>query len=66
MEGLNLSELVSTKEAYIVEPADHGFTGEVELSVAAIDLGIKEIEGRLELIIVETVGGTLPELDDVE
>lgn len=41
MEGLNLSELVSTKEAYIVEPADHGFTGEVELSVAAIDLGIK-------------------------
>ncbi|QXQ11883.1 glutamine-hydrolyzing carbamoyl-phosphate synthase small subunit [Paeniglutamicibacter sp. Y32M11] len=41
MAGANLSERVSTKEAYVVEPADHGFTGEVEFSIAAIDLGIK-------------------------
>ncbi|MFI8411526.1 glutamine-hydrolyzing carbamoyl-phosphate synthase small subunit [Paeniglutamicibacter gangotriensis] len=41
MEGANLSALVSTKEAYIVEPADHGFDGEVTYTVAAIDLGIK-------------------------
>jgi carbamoyl-phosphate synthase small subunit len=41
MEGANLSELVSTKEAYTVEPADHGYTGEVRYTVAAIDLGIK-------------------------
>ncbi|MDO5743393.1 MAG: glutamine-hydrolyzing carbamoyl-phosphate synthase small subunit [Micrococcaceae bacterium] len=43
MEGANLSELVSVKEAYVVEPADHGFTGEVDLSVAAIDLGMKSM-----------------------
>jgi carbamoyl-phosphate synthase small subunit len=41
MAGANLSERVSTKEAYVVEPKDHGFTGEVEFSIAAIDLGIK-------------------------
>ncbi|MFJ6416142.1 glutamine-hydrolyzing carbamoyl-phosphate synthase small subunit [Paeniglutamicibacter sp. NPDC091659] len=41
MEGLNLSAVVSTKEAYTVEPKDHGFDGEVEFSIAAIDLGIK-------------------------
>ncbi|MFL4474173.1 glutamine-hydrolyzing carbamoyl-phosphate synthase small subunit [Paeniglutamicibacter sp. MACA_103] len=41
MEGQNLSELVSVKEAYTVEPKDHGFDGEVEFSIAAIDLGIK-------------------------
>nr|WP_254455892.1 glutamine-hydrolyzing carbamoyl-phosphate synthase small subunit [Paeniglutamicibacter quisquiliarum] len=41
MEGQNLSALVSTSEAYTVEPKDHGFTGEVEYSIAAIDLGIK-------------------------
>ena len=41
MEGQNLSELVSTKEAYTVEPADHGFAGEPLFTIAAIDLGIK-------------------------
>jgi carbamoyl-phosphate synthase small subunit len=41
MEGQNLSALVSTSEAYTVEPKDHGFAGEPLFSIAAIDLGIK-------------------------
>ncbi|MDO2936327.1 glutamine-hydrolyzing carbamoyl-phosphate synthase small subunit [Paeniglutamicibacter sulfureus] len=43
MEGQNLSALVSTKEAYTVEPKDHGFAGEPLFSIAAIDLGIKSM-----------------------
>ncbi len=43
MEGANLSALVSTSRAYTVEPADHGHTGEVRYTVAAIDLGIKSM-----------------------
>ena len=41
MEGQNLSALVSTSQAYTVEPKDHGFAGEPLFSIAAIDLGIK-------------------------
>lgn len=41
MEGLRLAEEVSTKEAYVVEPADHGWTGETLFTIVALDLGMK-------------------------
>lgn len=41
MEGARLAEEVSIEEAYVVEPADHGWEGEAKFSIAAIDLGIK-------------------------
>lgn len=41
MEGARLAEEVSIDEAYVVEPADHGWDGEAKFSIAAIDLGIK-------------------------
>ncbi|WP_442545858.1 glutamine-hydrolyzing carbamoyl-phosphate synthase small subunit [Arthrobacter sp. KN11-1C] len=41
MEGARLAEEVSIDEAYVVEPADHGWDGEPKFSIAAIDLGIK-------------------------
>ncbi|ALE06082.1 carbamoyl phosphate synthase small subunit [Arthrobacter sp. ERGS1:01] len=41
MEGARLAEEVSVSEAYVVEPADHGWEGEPKFSIAAIDLGIK-------------------------
>lgn len=41
MEGARLAEEVSIDEAYVVEPADHGWEGEAKFSIAAIDLGIK-------------------------
>ncbi|HKU29032.1 MAG TPA: glutamine-hydrolyzing carbamoyl-phosphate synthase small subunit [Arthrobacter sp.] len=41
MEGARLAEEVSIDEAYVVEPADHGWEGEPKFSIAAIDLGIK-------------------------
>ncbi|POH73708.1 glutamine-hydrolyzing carbamoyl-phosphate synthase small subunit [Arthrobacter glacialis] len=41
MEGLQLAEEVSVKEAYVVEPSAHGWEGEPLFSIAALDLGIK-------------------------
>lgn len=41
MAGARLAEEVSTESAYVIEPADHGWTGEIVATVAAIDLGIK-------------------------
>ncbi|KNH18942.1 carbamoyl phosphate synthase small subunit [Arthrobacter sp. ZBG10] len=41
MEGSRLAEEVSVDEAYVVEPADHGWDGDARFSIAAIDLGIK-------------------------
>ncbi|CAM3062611.1 Carbamoyl-phosphate synthase small chain [Arthrobacter ulcerisalmonis] len=41
MEGARLAEEVSVKDAYVVDPADHGWDGEPRFSIAAIDLGIK-------------------------
>lgn len=41
MEGAQLAEEVSIDTAYVVEPADHGWTGAARLTVAAVDLGIK-------------------------
>ncbi len=41
MEGAKLAEEVSVHEAYVVEPAEHGWTGPVKHTVAALDLGIK-------------------------
>ncbi len=41
MEGLRLAEEVSTKEAYVVEPADHGWSGETLFTIVALDLGMK-------------------------
>lgn len=41
MTGARLAEEVSVSEAYVVEPAEHGWTGPVKHSIAALDLGIK-------------------------
>nr|WP_157374930.1 glutamine-hydrolyzing carbamoyl-phosphate synthase small subunit [Arthrobacter alpinus] len=41
MEGLALAEEVSTKEAFVVEPADHGWDGEALFTIVALDLGMK-------------------------
>ena len=41
MAGLRLAEEVSTKEAYVVEPAAHGWTGETLFTIVALDLGMK-------------------------
>ena len=41
MEGARLAEEVSASEAYWVEPAAHGWSGEPRFTVAALDLGIK-------------------------
>jgi len=43
MAGRNISAEVSVDQPYIVEPADHGHTGEVKHTVAAIDLGMKSM-----------------------
>lgn len=43
MKGAALAEEVSTDAVYVVEPADHGFTGEPLFTVAALDLGIKSM-----------------------
>ncbi|WP_159609147.1 glutamine-hydrolyzing carbamoyl-phosphate synthase small subunit [Glutamicibacter sp. JC586] len=43
MAGRNISAEVSVDEAYIVEPADHGYTGAIKHTVAAIDLGMKSM-----------------------
>ena len=41
MAGLRLAEEVSCKEAYVVEPAEHGWTGETLFNIVALDLGMK-------------------------
>ncbi|WP_082177581.1 glutamine-hydrolyzing carbamoyl-phosphate synthase small subunit [Arthrobacter sp. RIT-PI-e] len=41
MAGARLAEEVSVDAAYVVEPADHGWTGETVATIAALDLGIK-------------------------
>ena len=41
MAGARLAEEVSTDEAYVIEPSDHGWSAEIVAEVAAIDLGIK-------------------------
>lgn len=41
MLGARLAEEVTATEAYVIEPADHGWTAEPIATVAAIDLGIK-------------------------
>ncbi|MHA7284754.1 glutamine-hydrolyzing carbamoyl-phosphate synthase small subunit [Arthrobacter sp. MDT3-44] len=41
MAGARLAEEVSIDEAYVVEPADHGWTDEPVATIAALDLGIK-------------------------
>ncbi|TAP27347.1 MULTISPECIES: glutamine-hydrolyzing carbamoyl-phosphate synthase small subunit [Micrococcaceae] len=43
MAGRNISAEVSVAQAYIVEPADHGYTGAIKHTVAAIDLGMKSM-----------------------
>ena len=43
MAGRNISAEVSTDEAYVVEPADHGYEGQAKHTVAAVDLGIKSM-----------------------
>lgn len=43
MEGRKLAESVSIDEPYVVEPADHGWSGEIRGTLAAVDLGIKSM-----------------------
>jgi carbamoyl-phosphate synthase small subunit len=47
MEGSRLAEEVSADAAYVVEPADHGWTEEPKFTIAAIDLGIKGMTPQL-------------------
>ncbi|KGF20825.1 glutamine-hydrolyzing carbamoyl-phosphate synthase small subunit [Pseudoglutamicibacter albus] len=46
MQGQRLSENVTTKESYWVDPAEHGWEGEPLATVAALDLGIKGMTPR--------------------
>ncbi len=46
MAGSRLAEEVSIDEAYVVEPADHGWTGGTVATIAALDLGIKTMTPR--------------------
>ncbi len=46
MVGARLAEEVSIDAAYVVEPADHGWTGQTLATVAALDLGIKTMTPR--------------------
>ncbi len=46
MQGQRLSDVVTTKESYWVDPADHGWEGEPLANVAALDLGIKGMTPR--------------------
>ena len=43
MEGRQLAESVSVPEAYVVEPAEHGWHDEVRHELVAVDLGIKSM-----------------------
>jgi carbamoyl-phosphate synthase small subunit len=43
MEGRSLAETVTVPEAYVVEPAEHGWAGEVRHELVAVDLGIKSM-----------------------
>ncbi|MEV4901675.1 glutamine-hydrolyzing carbamoyl-phosphate synthase small subunit [Citricoccus sp. NPDC055426] len=46
MAGARLAEEVTTDQAYVVEPADHGWTGEPLHTVVALDLGLKAATPR--------------------
>ncbi|XNZ01224.1 glutamine-hydrolyzing carbamoyl-phosphate synthase small subunit [Micrococcus luteus] len=46
MKGQSLAETVSASEAYVVSPAEHGWTGEPIARIAALDLGIKAATPR--------------------
>ncbi|MDZ3745707.1 glutamine-hydrolyzing carbamoyl-phosphate synthase small subunit [Pseudoglutamicibacter cumminsii] len=46
MQGQRLSDVVTTKESYWVDPADHGWEEEPVATVAALDLGIKGMTPR--------------------
>lgn len=41
MKGQKLADSVSIDEAYIVEPADQGWDGDIKATLVALDLGIK-------------------------
>ncbi|GAB3845303.1 glutamine-hydrolyzing carbamoyl-phosphate synthase small subunit [Nesterenkonia populi] len=43
MLGARLAEEVTAEEAYVIEPANHGWDREIVGTVAAIDLGIKSM-----------------------
>lgn len=46
MAGSRLAEEVSIDEAYVVDPADHGWTGDAVATIVALDLGIKTMTPR--------------------
>ncbi len=46
MKGQSLAETVSAAEAYVVSPAEHGWSGEPIARIAALDLGIKAATPR--------------------
>ena len=43
MKGARLAEEVTVESAHVVDPSDHGWQGEPLASVAAIDLGLKNM-----------------------
>lgn len=43
MKGRSLADVVSADEAYVVEPADFGWDGDVRGTLVAVDLGIKSM-----------------------
>lgn len=43
MRGARLAETVTTEEAYLVEPSEHGWQGEPVGTVVAVDLGMKHM-----------------------
>ncbi|MDO5633636.1 MAG: glutamine-hydrolyzing carbamoyl-phosphate synthase small subunit [Micrococcus sp.] len=46
MKGRSLAEQVTTEQAYVIEPAEHGWQGEPLAQIAALDLGIKAATPR--------------------
>lgn len=46
MAGRQLAEKVSIEHPYVIEPKDHGWSGDPRFTVAAIDLGIKSMTPR--------------------
>ncbi|WFP15418.1 glutamine-hydrolyzing carbamoyl-phosphate synthase small subunit [Citricoccus muralis] len=46
MAGARLAEAVTTEQAYVVEPAEHGYQQDPQYTVVAVDLGIKAATPR--------------------
>ena len=71
MKGARLAEEVTVESAHVVEPADHGWQDEPLASVAAIDLGLKNMTPvrmaerglRVHVLPASTTFAEIEELD---